>query len=78
MEQISELLGQMCEDKSIPRNVREVLIEVKKDLESDKELGVKIDSAIQRVEGLSLDPNLSAHARAQIWNLTSLLSDIGE
>ena len=73
-----KLLEQMCDDNSIPKNVRSILILIKQDLNSDKELGVKVDSAIAKVEDLSQDPNLSAHARQQIWELTSLLSEVCE
>jgi uncharacterized protein (UPF0147 family) len=75
IDQVLELLDRMCDDNSIPKNVRDVLLTVRDELKSDKELAVRIDSAIAKVEGLSQDPNLSAHSRQQIWELTSLLSE---
>ena len=78
VDKVLELLDNMCSDTSIPRNVRNVLITVRDELKSDRELGIKVDSAIAKVEGLSQDPNLSAHTREQIWELTSLLSEVCE
>lgn len=74
--EIIKILDQMCSDNSIPRNVKAILTTIKTDLRSDREPSVRIDAAIQYIEGLSQDPNLSAYAREQIWNLTSLLSEI--
>ena len=74
IKDIVELIDILCKDRSIPRNVRTSLEEIKEVLEdNNKEIAVKIDSALQKVESLSLDPNLSADARMQIWRLTSLL-----
>lgn len=79
-EQLKEviiLLDSLCKDPSISKNVRTILEFIKNDLINNAgELGVKIDSALQKVEDISLDPNLSTYARAQIWNLTSLLESV--
>lgn len=70
---VIDLLEELSNDHSIPRNARNVLSEIKQDLQSEGEVSVKIDSALQKVEDLALDPNLSSFARTQLWNLTSLL-----
>jgi uncharacterized protein (UPF0147 family) len=74
LRDVLELLNDLCEDYSIPKNVRAALSKLKNDLKDpSKELRVKIDAALQDIENLSLDPNLAAYARTQIWNLSSLL-----
>ncbi len=71
---VLELLDELSEDHSIPRNVRSTLADISKSLKSQEgELSIKIDSALQKLEDLALDPNMSSFARTQIWNLTSLL-----
>lgn len=70
--EVHELLQTLVSDKSISKNVREVLGVIQEELR-DGEIAVKIDAAMQKVEDLSLDPNLSPYTRTQIWSLTSLL-----
>ena len=74
LKDVINLLGDLSEDYSIPKNVRNALDKLKKDLQDpSKELRVKIDAALQEIENLALDPNLASYARTQIWNLSSLL-----
>lgn len=73
LDEIQELLNNLCGDRTISKNVREALEDIREDLKTDGDVNVKIDAALQKVEGLSLDPNLSSHSRTQLWNLTSLL-----
>jgi len=75
VSEVVEFLDMMHKDPSISRSVKSTLEDVKRLLDSEEETGVKIDAAIQRVENLSLDPNLASYARTQIWNLTSLLEN---
>ncbi len=75
--EVVELIGDICENESIPKNVRGTLEEIKKIFMcKETEIGIKIDSAMQAIENVSLDPNLSAFARMKIWNLTSILETI--
>lgn len=78
ISEVQELLDQMCEDYSIPKNVRAILTKVRNNLKGEGDIKVKIDAAIEAIEGLSLDPNLSSYAREQIWNLTSMLSSLAD
>ena len=80
LKDIKNLIKQLTEDRSIPRNVRVALEELKDMFKNDakKEQDVKIDTALQMVEDLALDPNLSSYARTQIWNLTSLLESVAK
>ncbi len=72
LSEVNELLDALVKDKSISKNIRETLKIIKEELRSE-EVRMKIDAALQRIEDLSLDPNLSTYTRTQIWNLTSLL-----
>ena len=73
LEEVLEVLNSLCEDKTLSKNMRACLAEIKKELETGENVDVKIDAALQKVENLSSDPNLAPYARAQIWDLTSML-----
>ena len=79
VEEVLELIDSLEEDKSIPKNVRAILEDIKALLrDNTRELGLRIDSAVHLIDGISLDPNLSSHTRTQVWNLTSLLEEVTE
>lgn len=75
LENALDLLEELAQDHSVPRNIRTILTEIKVSLEAKDgpEMAVRIDSALQKIEDMSLDTNLTSFARMQIFNLTSLL-----
>ncbi|MFH0869020.1 MAG: UPF0147 family protein [archaeon] len=73
LREINEILDMMAKDGAISKNIRDVLAAILEELKDEKNVPVKIDAALQKIEDLSLDPNLSPYVRTQIWNLTSLL-----
>ncbi|MBD3262964.1 hypothetical protein GF374_01125 [Candidatus Woesearchaeota archaeon] len=76
LTEVLELLDSLCKDPSISRNIRATLKIIRQNLDGCKELGITIDSALQKVEDISLNPNLPVYARSQIWNLTSMLESV--
>lgn len=79
LEEISELLDQINEDSSIPRNIRTGAAECKQMLlESDDDLDVRIASSIFELEDLADDPNIPLHGRTLIWNIISRLESVKE
>lgn len=78
ISEVLELLDQMCGDYSIPKNVRTVLIKIRDKLREEGDIRLRVNSAIENIEELGLDPNLSPYAREQIWNLTSMLSSLAD
>lgn len=63
----------------LPRNVRATLEEIKKSFNCDvSNIPVRIDAALQRIEGLSTDPNVSMEGRSELWNLTSALESLNQ
>ena len=73
LTEINELLQNLASDAALSKNIRDIIDNINEDLKDTKNISVKIDAALQKVEDLSLDPNLSPYVRTQIWNLTSLL-----
>jgi len=76
-EEVVELVNELCSDRSIPKNVRTILEQIKELLaDNKKEMGVKIDTSMQMIESISQDPNLSSFIRTQIWELSSVLESL--
>ena len=74
MTEINKLLDEINEDRTVPRNIRNLLVEAKKHLNNDKEdIAVRLNSAISILDEVSNDPNIPTYTRTQIWNIVSLL-----
>lgn len=73
LTEVADLLNSLSKDGSISKNVREILGDIQEEIREETDINMKIDTALQKVEDISLDPNLSPYARTQIWSLTSLL-----
>jgi uncharacterized protein (UPF0147 family) len=75
--EVTKTIKELCSDRSIPKNVRSVLENIQALLLDDaKEIGVKVNSASQMIEDLTLDPNINSFARTQIWELSSILESL--
>lgn len=74
LEQAIDVLTQIIEDKSVPRNIRESASKAKESLESkEKDITMKVDKALQLLDEISNDSNLSTYTRTQIWSVSTLL-----
>lgn len=73
IDEVHELLDSILQDGSLSKNIREILREIREELSNEKDIELKINAALQKTEDLSLDPNLNADVRTQLWNLTTLL-----
>ena len=77
LEPVVELLKEMTEDRTIPRNVRRVAERGKQILLDEKSsLELRVSSVIQLFDETTNDPNLPIHARTRIWNVLSLLEQV--
>lgn len=73
MKEISEMLGGLVNDSTIPKNIRKALSDAKVRLDSEEEMNVKVSAAIYLIESITEDINMPAHARTQIWAIMSAL-----
>ncbi|RKY65859.1 MAG: hypothetical protein DRP97_08605 [Candidatus Latescibacterota bacterium] len=77
IQQISEVLDQLAEDTSVPRNIRRGAKEAKNILMNpDDALDVRAASATFILEELANDPNIPLHGRTLIWNIISQLETV--
>ncbi|MBR9690106.1 hypothetical protein GOV08_00290 [Candidatus Woesearchaeota archaeon] len=78
-DKTEELIGaieDLCDDSTIPKNVRDKLQNVISTLKEEGELSIKIDKALHGIETISEDTNLQPYTRTQLWNLVSMLEQV--
>lgn len=74
LESIIKLLGEILEDRTVPRNIKSMVEQAKKSLEdNNSELDVRLSSAISNLDEIINDPNMPMYTRTQIWNIVSML-----
>jgi uncharacterized protein (UPF0147 family) len=77
LKQIMEVLDQLAEDTSVPRNIRRGATSAKERLQQSKEaMDVRAASAVFILDELANDPNIPLHGRTLIWNIISQLEMI--
>jgi len=77
VKQITEVLDQLAEDTSVPRNIRRGAKEAKELLLGQKDaLDVRAASASFILDELANDPNIPLHGRTLIWNIISQLETV--
>jgi len=77
LRQIMEVLDQLAEDSSVPRNIRRGASDAKERLTRKSEaLDVRSASAIMILDELANDPNIPLHGRTLIWNIISQLETV--
>ena len=78
LKQIIDVLDQLAEDTSVPRNIRRGATDAKDRLLNQNEaLDVRAASAIFILDELANDPNIPLHGRTLIWNIISQLETVG-
>ncbi len=77
LKQVVDVLDQLAEDTSVPRNIRRGATSAKERLlQSNEALDVRSASAIFILDELANDPNIPLHGRTLIWNIISQLETI--
>lgn len=79
IENINKLLEEINNDRSVPRNIRNMVVEAKNFLSDEKqEMPIRINSVISILDDVSSDPNVPVYTRTHIWNIVSLLEVMNE
>jgi uncharacterized protein (UPF0147 family) len=77
LRQVMEVLDQLAEDTSVPRNIRRGATDAKARLMLKNEaMDIRSASAIMILDDLANDPNIPLHGRTLIWNIISQLETI--
>lgn len=75
-QDIIEVLKEMQEDMTVPKNVKNKLLEVEGMLNSEEERKMNVNKAIDMIIDLADDVNLQPHVRTRILNLMSMLESL--
>ncbi|MGB9675173.1 MAG: UPF0147 family protein [Candidatus Nanoarchaeia archaeon] len=73
LDDAQELLKNLLQDSALSKSAQTILEEIAEDLKDKKNIEIKINSALQKIEELLTNPNLSIDVRTQIWSLSTLL-----
>ena len=74
--QIIEVIKELLEDNTVPKNVKLKLQNIINELEGDIELSLRVNKALSILDEISEDNNLQPYARTQVWNIASLLESL--
>ena len=75
IKQIVEVLDQLSEDTSVPRNIRRGAKESKELLlNTNVALDVRTAKSSEILDELANDPNIPLHGRTLIWNIINMLA----
>lgn len=72
---ITNILEQIINDRTVPKNIRKAAEDSKAVLESNDAPEVKISTAIHILDEIINDPNMPMYTRTQIWNVVSMLEE---
>ncbi|HKZ62897.1 MAG TPA: UPF0147 family protein [Thermoplasmata archaeon] len=77
LKQVMDVLDQLAEDTSVPRNIRRGATDAKARLvKKEDALDVRVAGAVNLLDELANDPNIPLHGRTQIWNIISQLETV--
>jgi len=72
-----EILEQVSEDSTVPKNIREKALNACSALkEEETDIPIRINKSMQELDDLAEDQNISTYTRTQILNVVTLLEDI--
>ncbi len=78
VKEVIEVLQEVQEDSSVPRNIKLKVTTTIAVLKEDKELSIRINKALHELDEVSDDTNIDQYTRTQIWNVVSILENIDD
>lgn len=79
IKQITDVLDNLADDSSVPRNIRRGATDAKVRLLDTKDaLDVRATSAMIILDDLANDPNIPMHGRTLIWQIISQLEILSQ
>ena len=78
-EYVVELMENIIEDTTVPRNIRKAIDEARgKILSKENSMDVNVTSAIYIMDDISNDINMPSRTRTEIWTIISELESVRE
>ena len=76
IKEIVDVLEELCEDHTVPKNVKAKFQEIIISLNDPKETSIKVNKVLHDLDEIADDTNLQPYIRTQIWNLVSMLEKV--
>jgi len=76
LNDIVEIIEELCDDSSVPRNIKSKFQEIASSLRGATETSIKVNKALHELDEIGNDTNLQPYIRTQIWNLVSVLEKV--
>jgi uncharacterized protein (UPF0147 family) len=73
LNDIISVLEELCDDSTVPKNIKSKFSEIIKSLNSQGDMVIKINKALHDLDEIADDTNIQPFIRTQIWNLVSML-----
>lgn len=77
-QEVVELINEIMEDSSLPKNIKAKLDDINSDLKKTdkKDLKLMADKCIHKLDDASSDVNLQPFVRTQLWSVVSMLESL--
>lgn len=77
VEDIIVFIGELQDDATVPKNVKEKIASVVGALKDEKnEMNMRVDKALEILDDVAEDSNLQSYTRTQVWNIVSMLEKL--
>ena len=76
IDEIIEVLEELCDDNTVPKNIKAKFQEIVTSLKKGDEVSIKVNKALQDLDEIGDDTNLQPYVRTQIWNISSMLEKV--
>lgn len=77
VQEIIQVLDELKDDPTVPRNVKTKLESSATILRNEnEEISIRVDKVLQDLDDISNDTNTQSYARSQIWNIVSMLESL--
>ncbi len=77
LAEIIDIIKDLIDDNTVPKNVKTKLSEIANMLETDDdELSLKVNKALHELDEIASDANLQSYTRTQILGISSALESL--
>lgn len=76
LEEVIQVLNELQEDTTLPRNVKLKLESVLRHLQGPDEVSIKVNRCLDELEEVVNDVNMQPYTRTQLWNIVTMLEKL--
>jgi len=76
IKDVLEVLSELAEDHSVPRNVKGKIATIISALKEKNELSLRINKALDILDEISEDNNIDSYTRTRLYNVASILESL--